>query len=299
MNYYLAIDIGGTFIKYGLLDNDGNVVEKGKIPTNQTDKEVIMNGLHEAYMMYKDRGIKGIAMSVPGLIDVEHGIMITSGACTALMGCHMSEELSALCDGIPVSVENDGKAAALAEAWKGAAKDVPNCCVLGFGTGIAGATIINKKALRGNHLIAGEMSAFPIPTSYKEVKPVQMAFKYSTITVCTRASEAIGEEVDGIKLMKLYKEGNEAIVDIMEDWFYNIAILCHQLALTVDPDVICIGGGISADPAFTAGIQKWVHEIYTNGGYWFLEPKVATCQFSNDSNMIGALYNFKQLYEGE
>lgn len=66
----------------------------------------------------------------------------------------MVEELSSICDNIKVSIENDGKAAALAEVWVGAAKDVQNCCVLVFGTGIAGSTILNRKVVRGNHLIA-------------------------------------------------------------------------------------------------------------------------------------------------
>ncbi|MCF0114786.1 MAG: ROK family protein [Erysipelotrichaceae bacterium] len=296
---YLGIDMGGTFIKYALLDDEGEFVEKGKIPTITDDKDACLKSMQELYLNYKDKGIKGIAMSVPGLVDVEQGIMHTSGAITCLSGIHMAEELSALCDGVKVSVENDGKAAALAEAWKGAAKDVPNCCVLGFGTGIAGATIINKKALRGNHLIAGEMSLFPLPSDYKTVKTTGMAFKYSTATAVGRAAKALGlehGELDGEKLMSMYREGNEIVVDICEDWFYNIAVLCYQLSLTVDPDVICIGGGISADPMFIEGIQKYVHQIFTSG-FCFLEPTVVECAFRNDSNIIGALYNFKQLYE--
>ncbi|MCF0105433.1 MAG: ROK family protein [Holdemanella sp.] len=296
---YLGIDMGGTFVKYALLSDDGEFLEKGKIPTIVDDKDACLKSLQELYLKYKSKGIKGIAMSVPGLIDVEKGIMQTSGAILCLTGVHMAEELSALCDGVNVSVENDGKAAALAEAWKGAAKDVPNCCVLGFGTGIAGATILNKKAVRGNHLIAGEASLFPIPTDYKTVTPTYMAMKYSTATVVSRAEKALGipkGEYDGIKLMDDYRAGNEIIVDICEDWFYNIAVMCYQLSLIADPDVICIGGGISADPMFIEGIQKYVHLIKEKG-IAFIEPKVVECAFRNDSNILGALFNYKQLYE--
>ncbi|MCF0110213.1 MAG: ROK family protein [Erysipelotrichaceae bacterium] len=295
---YLGIDMGGTFIKYALLDENGEFVEKGKIPTIIDDRTACLKSMQEVYLKYKDKGIDGIAMSVPGLVDVEKGIMITSGAIKCLHGIHMAEELSALCDGVKVSVENDGKAAALAEAWKGAAKDVPNCYVLGFGTGIAGAGIINKKALRGNHLIAGEMSRFTIPTDYKTVKPQNMAHYYSTASAVKRCAVAL--EIDpfdfsGEKMMNMYREGNEVVVDICEDWFYKIAVLCYQLSLTVDPDVICIGGGISADPDFVGGIQRYVHKIF-ECGHQFIEPKVVVCEFQNDSNIIGALYNFKQLY---
>ncbi len=294
---YLVIDMGGTFIKYAVMDDDANIQSKGKIPT-LVEKEDILKSMQDLYYEVKDQGIKGIAMSVPGLIDVKNGIMISSGAITSLEGCHMAEELSALCDNVPVSLENDGKAAGLAEAWMGAAKDVDNCCVLAFGTGIAGATILNKKALRGNHLIAGEASRFPMWGDRKTLKPYAF-YHYSTTGVVSMAEEALGKEkgsLDGEKLFALYREGNEKIVDIIEDWWYYIALQCYNLSLVVDPDVICIGGGVSAEPLFIEGIQKYIHLIYENSSQ-FIEPKVVRCAFSNDSNLIGALYNFKQLYE--
>ena len=296
---YLTIDMGGTFIKYALMDENANITQKGKIPTLK-EKDEILESMHQLYLDVKDEGIQGIAMSVPGLIDVEKGIMVTAGAIGALYGCHMAEELSALCDGVKVSVENDGKAAAYAEAWLGAAKDVPNCYVLGFGTGIAGAAIINKKALRGPRLIAGEASGFPVLGNRHDIKPVKFAH-YSTIATCKKAAEALGKEnMSGEELFELYKAGNEAVVDIVEDWWYMIALQCNYLQLVVDPDVICIGGGISAEPLFIEGIQKWVEAIRMTKSNPddpnFIAPKVVKCQFNNDSNLIGALYNFKQLY---
>ncbi|MCF0110214.1 MAG: ROK family protein [Erysipelotrichaceae bacterium] len=297
---YLGIDMGGTFIKYALIDNDGTITnEKGKIPTITDDKDACLKSMQELYFKYKDRGINGIAMSVPGLIDVYNGIMITSGAISCLKGCHMAEELSALCDGVKVSVENDGKAAALAEAWIGAAKDVQNCYVLGFGTGIAGAGIINKRAFRGPNLIAGEMSLFPLRRNAEEGGMDYLANQYSTNTAVRNCAQALGVETDkfdGEKMMKMYREGNETVVKCVEDWFYNIAVVCYQLSIVFDPEMICIGGGISADPLFVEGIQKHVHKL-AETSFVFLEPKVVPCEFRNDSNLIGALYNFKQLYE--
>ena len=299
---YLVFDMGGTFIKYGILDGDGNILEKSKIPT-VNDRQKLLTSMQEIYFKYKDRNLNGIAMSVPGLVDVEKGIMHTSGAITSLEGIHMAEELSALCDNIKVSVENDGKAAALAEAWIGAAKDVPNCCVLGFGTGIAGATIIDKKAIRGNHLIAGEASWYPI--SYdRKANNIRSFMDYSTYGVVKQVEVALGKEkgtMSGEEVFQLYEEGNEAVTEIMKDWFYVIAVQCYNLSLIVDPDVICIGGGVSANPLFIQGIKDAVHEIFLAGRHGkqfsFIEPKVVKCQFDNGSNLIGALYNFKQLYE--
>lgn len=294
---YLVIDLGGTFVKYAIMDDDANIIKKGKVPTLK-EKEDIIESFHKLYEEHKHLGLKGIAMSVPGLIDVENGIMITSGAIRTLDGCHLAEELSAMCDGIKVSLENDGKAAGLAEAWKGAAKDVDNCCVLAFGTGIAGATILNKKAIRGNHLIAGEASRFPLATNHHTIKPVSFA-AYSTIGMVKKLEAMLGYEpgtFSGEEIFKLYREGHELVVEEVEEWFYQIAVQCYNLSLVVDPDVICIGGGVSADPLFIEGIQKYVRLI-NEKSHQFVEPKVVRCKFSNDSNLIGALFNFKQLYE--
>ena len=87
----------------------------------------------------------------------------------------------------------------------------------------------------------------------------------------------------------------------MKEWFYAIAVQCFNLSLIVDPDVICIGGGVSANPLFIQGIKEAVHKIFVSGRkgkqFSFIEPKVVKCQFDNDSNLIGALYNYKQLFE--
>ncbi|MGX8680518.1 MAG: ROK family protein, partial [bacterium] len=104
---YLVFDVGGTFIKYGLLNNEGVVLEKDKIPTETENKEKFILSLVDVYDAYKDRGLEGIALSVPGLVDVEHGIQIQGGAVKCLWGLAISDELSKRCDHLPVAVEND------------------------------------------------------------------------------------------------------------------------------------------------------------------------------------------------
>lgn len=299
---YLAFDIGGTFIKYGILDDNGNIIEKSKIPTIN-DREILLDSLKKIYLKSKKHKLKGIAMSVPGLVDVKKGIMHTSGAITSLTGIHMVEELSSICDNIKVSIENDGKAAALAEVWVGAAKDVQNCCVLVFGTGIAGSTILNRKVVRGNHLIAGEASWYPIAYNSKE-NDVKCFMEYSTYGIVRRVEVELNKDKDcmsGEDVFRLYEEGNEIVTEIMKDWFYTIAVQCYNLSTIIDPDIICIGGGVSANPSFINGIKNAVHEIYTLNKYGesfgFIEPKVVNCKYNNDSNLIGAVFNFKQIYE--
>ena len=100
--------------------------------------------------------------------------MLSAGALTYLEGLELAIELSKICDNIRVSVENDGKAAALCEALYGSAKDYSNSVSIIFGTGIGGGVILNKEILRGDFLIAGEFSL--LFTDFNEDNDEQTCF---------------------------------------------------------------------------------------------------------------------------
>ncbi|MBO6047687.1 MAG: ROK family protein [Erysipelotrichaceae bacterium] len=293
---YLVFDVGGTFIKYGLLNDHGEVLEKDKIPTTIDDAEGFLQSMVDVYQAYKNKGIKGIAFSIPGLVDVEAGKQITGGAVKCLHGMEIGKEMSKRCDGINVAVENDGKCAALAEAWIGAAKDYQNSSILAFGTGIAGGNVINKHVIHGGNLMAGEASFQITHPDFANMKISQFGFYYSTIGILAKAKKLIGEDINGEQLFNYYLNGREEIVALMNDWFFNIACQCYNLQCIVDPDVICIGGGVSAQPSFVEGIRKYIDIIYNNT-FQMHKPQIVVCKFKNDSNLIGALYNYKQMYE--
>ena len=158
---YLVFDVGGTFIKYALMDKDGEIGETDKFPTqldNTCGLELLVNSIFEIYTKYKAKNIEGIAMSLPGLIDVQNGFVHNGGALKFLVGVPLGRLVSEKCDNIPVALENDGKCAALCESWKGNASDVRDAYVLVLGTGVGGGMIINHHVHHGNSLIAGEVS---------------------------------------------------------------------------------------------------------------------------------------------
>lgn len=295
-NMYLVFDIGGTFTKYALMDDQGHIQSKNKIPTIRNDINTFLDHLETIYKNHSD--VTGIAISCPGLVDVNKGIIYGGGAVTCLDQVNLMTTLSKRCDNKPVAVENDGKCAGLAEAWIGAAKDVDNCCVLAFGTGVAGAIIKDKKIHRGNHLVAGEASYFISAASREDITLDYFGHKYSTIGIIKKAELALGKEqgtLSGEELFELAHHNNPVVNDILEDFYFNIAIQCYNLQYVFDPDLICIGGGISEQPAVIEGINRYVTKIYENTKQ-FLKPEVCVCQFNNDSNLIGALYNYKQLH---
>lgn len=319
---FLVFDVGGTFVKYAWMTGDGEILEKNKFETDRSASatyEEFIEAIGKVYDQYKCKGeIEGIAMDLPGRIDVDNGIVYGGGALTYLDKIPVGELISKRCDGIRVSLENDGKCAALAEVWLGNAKDCQNAVVMVFGTGIGGGIIIDRHVYRGNRMIAGELSYFMDNMTREQAEnihplrelgglgevyengPYFLAATASTASRCYAASKLLGipmEEVSGELIYKLAKEGNEDMQELLKDLYFTIAKSCCSLYTTLDPDVILIGGGISAEPAFVEGIKKYVEMIKVSDPI-LEEIKIDICKYRNDSNLYGALYNFMQKYMG-
>ncbi len=318
---YLVFDVCATFVKYAWMTEDGFIEEKGKLPTpNKLGDGVddFLESIGSIYDKYKLVGsVEGIAMGLPGQVDVEKGIVYGGGGLRYMDDVPLGRLLSSRCDGVKVSLENDAKCTALAEVWLGNAKNVQDACVLVFGTGIGGGIIKNRKVHRGTHLLAGEISyslegmtrddlnaVTPIEKiiSLEEANdriPFVQAAKCSTFGLSWRVARAKGipvDEVDGEKIYQWVEAGDPVATKVLEDVYFDIAKMCINLYVTFDPEVILIGGGISAQPAFVAGIQKYIDRLKPLTKV-YASIKIDVCKFLNDSNLIGALYNFKQLYE--
>ena len=91
------------------------------------------------------------------------------------------------------------------------------------------------------------------------------------------------------------KAGDEDAIEAWEGVYVNIAKLCLNLYVTVGTDIILIGGGISEEPEYIKGIQKYIDQLkFVTGVY--ANIKIDTCKFHNRSNLLGALCNFEQKY---
>lgn len=119
---YLVFDIGGTFTKYALMDENAHMQKKGKVPTRQDDQEQFVGMLVDLFE--KESPVDGIAISTAGFVEPESGIMHNAGSILCVHELPIVKELKGRCH-VPVSVENDAKAAALAELWKGSLADWP------------------------------------------------------------------------------------------------------------------------------------------------------------------------------
>ena len=136
MKRYLALDMGGTFIKYALMEPQGEMVASGKVPSPLDSMEHLLEVLRGIGQQFQG-AYAGVAVSMPGRIDTKRGIAHTGGMFTYIRDTPVGQ-LFAACLGQPVCAANDAKCAASAELWSGALQGVSNGAVVVLGTGTGG-----------------------------------------------------------------------------------------------------------------------------------------------------------------
>ena len=290
---YLIFDIGGTAVKYCYSNNKNEIIGKQEFETaSLTNLELFIDRLSNVYFQ-SDYNIEGIAISCTGVIDAKTGIIKTITAYPYLQGICLTEILSRVCNGVKVTIENDAKCAGLAEVWSGNAKDCKDALVVVLGTGIGGAVIKDRKIHHGASLSAGEISTIIVDYDKSNGRFLTWSDIASTSALCRRVAATLGiEKIDGRKIFELVKQNNEKVIQVLDAFCFDIAVQLFNLQHIYDPEIICIGGGISRQNILIKKIQKAIMKIY-NESDQLLIPNVVSCKYYNEANMIGALYHYK------
>ena len=290
MRKILAIDIGGTFIKCGVMTGSRvfKLAAQDKVPTPKENHEELLKTLADIFSKHSDA--EGIALAMPGLIDTKNGVCISSGALNFSNGHSITEELQNMC-GVRVTVENDANCAALAEAKAGSLADVRNGFVMVFGTSIGGAFICNKKLYRGSHFSAGEIAyTFQNPADKETYHKVMSAVVFKE--KCAAILNLPPEDVSGEMVFNLIAENNSAMRDALYQYAHGVAVKIFNIQLLFDPERIAIGGGISQQQSFIDAIQDNLDELYKDALDCLPRPEIVVCKFHNDANLFGALYHY-------
>ena len=287
-----VIDVGGTFIKYALMNEHSTILERGKIPTPKSDRDEFINAVVNIHRRFDQA--EGIALSMPGIIDAVNGICITSGALEYNNGAHIVDQIQSNTN-VKVTVENDAKCAALAEASVGALADVSDGFVLIFGTAIGGAFIKDHKIHRGAHFSAGEISYTVPHIDGSLVDENFLGFQCGVPQLCKDFAQQKNlpvEEVNGEIIFAALDQNDPVAVDCLERFTRRIALQIFNLQMLFDPQRFAIGGGISAQPSFLQYINRNLDRLRAECKYNLPAPNVVACKFQNDANLIGALQHF-------
>ena len=288
----LVFDIGGTYIKYALMDQSYAFLHRGRIRTPQDSREQLIEALAEVYRETDQPD--GIAISMPGIIDSENGYCRMGGALHYNDDFYLRHALYEVCP-VPIVMENDAKCAAMAEAARGSLKDVNDGFVLIFGTMIGGGYIQNRRLVRGKHFSAGEISYIRTEGRKKQTDDSLFGLACGTPALCRSYAERKGlppESVTGITVFDAVNSGEPEAADALNEFTSDIAVQIFNLQTILDPERFAIGGGISAQPVFTEYIRKNLKQLYAECPYTIPQAEVVTCRFQNDANLAGALSCF-------
>ena len=298
---YLAIDVGGTNIKYGLIDRGGKLVEKHTVPTPQDSFDKFVGALNQLIAQYGER-LKGVALSVPGTVVHPQELILGGGNVPFLDHKELPKYLKVPA-GVPLAVENDGKSAALAEMWLGNLNGVVNGAAIVLGTAIGGGLIINQHLYAGSHFQAGEFSFMSNSHDFSEKNIIGFNLG-SAVGMIEHVSEALNlpTKKDGRAVFAEINQGNPIALKIFHEFCREIALLIINVQSVVDMERFVIGGGISAQPIVISSIDAAYEEARQQIPLLdktFHRPEIVAGKFQNDANMYGALYNLLLEVNGE
>ena len=293
MKTYLGIDVGGTAIKYALMNEESTILSKGEIKTPTSNLDDFIEAIVDLYKKHED--VLGIAMSAPGRIDANRGYMFTGGALSHfIMECPLADLIQEKV-GVPVTIDNDAKCAASAELWKGSLQNVSCGMVLTIGTGIGGGVVVDGKVHRGFNFASGEVSG--LPTTIQPIKdPFNVWARINSTGNLTgsyaRAKGLDTKDVNGKIFFEAIHNQDIDAQRILEDFSESFAYGLFTIQTILDTETIAIGGGVSAQDILIETIKAKLENLFTNLT-WAPQKmmKIVPCAFGNDSNLIGALYH--------
>lgn len=285
MKKYACLDIGGTAIKYGLIDDSGCIIEKYSTAT-EADK-ILDTAIDIVEQLKSGQEISGICISTAGMVDPQKGEIVYSGPTIPnYKGTRLKETMEKHF-GVPCEVENDVNCANLAEFISGASIGTDTSVMLTVGTGIGGSMIIGGKLYHGC-----TNSALEVGYMHMEGRDFQTLGAASILTskVAERKQES-REAWPGIRIFEEAKKGDvvccQAIDEMVDVLGKGIANICY----VVNPQVVVLGGGIMAQEDFLRdkmekAVKKYLLPILAE------HTRILYAKHGNDAGMLGAFYHF-------
>ncbi|KUO70612.1 MAG: hypothetical protein APF77_17585 [Clostridia bacterium BRH_c25] len=299
--YWIGVDLGGTNIRTGLMNDAGVILREQKEPTEAYKGsdyviEKLKNMIENTGMGYE---IQAIGIGMPGPLNPYKGIIMNPinlpGWNNIFLGDILKEHFN-----VPCYIDNDCNVAALAEASEGAGKDYPIVFYITVSTGIGGGLCINKRIISGATGNAGEIANIVVSRDsikHSFLNPGSLEGMASGISILRMASEH-GLKVDKAhEVFFLAEAGNATAIKIVDIVVDSLARGMATISHVVDPHIFVLGGGVSlAVPGFAemikARFEQYIYEVMRS------QIAVKPAQLS-DPGIVGAVYMAKMRIERE
>jgi glucokinase len=314
MKYYVGIDLGGTNIKAGVVDEHGQIQTQDSIKTRaERDQVAIIQDMGQLAAKVtreadlKEEDIQAIGIGSPGTPNNEAGTLIYANN-LPFHHAPMRSEIRAIMDR-PVYIENDANVAALAEYVAGAARKTEHSVTITLGTGVGGGVIINRRIYSGfnqagceiGHMVikaGGELctcgrrgcfEAYASATGL--IRETQKAAQNNPGSILNELIQENGGQADGRTAFIGMRLGDPASKDVVEDYIEMLAEGVTNIVNVYMPEVIAIGGGIcnEGDALLLPVREKAIARAY---GAYFGEgvkiTRIVLAQMGNRAGIIGA-----------
>lgn len=292
---YVLIDIGGTAIKHGIANAEGDLLERGEMPTEAKISggpgivTKARNIVKTALEHHGDR-IKGVSVSTAGMVDPESGEIVYAlpDAIPDYTGVNFKNIFAEEFD-LPCEVENDVNCAALGEMWKGAGKGCHSVFCMTIGTSIGGAMICNGRLISGASNSAGEIAYMRIPGGMlHELASTTFLVK----TYAELRNESI-DQVNGIRIFNEAEAGDPVAVQAVDILVEHLSDGITNVISVQNPQAVILGGGIMAREAYLRpllekALQSKLKDIV------YKATRLEFASLRNDAGMLGGFYNFRQ-----
>ncbi|MBQ2834662.1 MAG: ROK family protein [Clostridia bacterium] len=291
----LSIDIGGTAVKMGLVDESGviHARHEASVCSDGYRTPILTTVIREAktFLAREKAAISGIGVSATGQVDDTAGVVIgTNGKIPHYEGSQIKADMEAEF-GVPVHALNDANAAALGECFAGRARGFDHVLMITLGTGVGGGIVLNGKIFGGTRGIAGELGHF---TLYQDGVPCPCGKRgcfesYAATTALVRlAREATGEEeLNGRIIFSRAAQGDETMLGVLDRWIGDIAAGVSGLIHIFNPQMVLIGGGVSAQTELL--IRPLRERILSSVMPRFAEcVRIEAATLGNDAGLLGA-----------
>ena len=305
MRYCFGVDVGGTTVKLGFFDEEGNLLEKWEIPTRTEDhgKNILPDVAANILDKMKEREVSreeiaGVGIGAPGPIDAKGTVYVAVNLGWGTFS--LKNELQSLLN-LPVEAGNDANVAALGEMWKGGGQGYSNVVAVTLGTGVGGGIIVDGKILSGATGAGGEIGHIHVMDDETEAcncGNCGCLEQYTSATGIVRLAKRRLAEDDKPSVLResgnisaktvfdAVKDGDELAIEVAERFGKILGKTLAGIAAVVNPEIFVIGGGVSkAGPVLLDYIQK-NYTLYAFSGSRGALFALAT--LGNDAGIYGA-----------
>jgi glucokinase len=303
--FTIGVDLGGTNIAVGLVNEKHEIVARLSTPTNaeRPYDEIVKDIALTVIKLIEDNNvpmddIKYIGLGAPGILDNVNGT-ITDNSNIHWENYPIKERLQKYIDK-PIFLGNDANVATWAEYLNGCGKNTENFIMLTLGTGVGGGIIINGKLITGSHSIGAEIGHFIFKSGGNKcgcgnqgcieaycsaTALIKMALK--DLDEHTDSMIAKTEKVSAKTVIESAKAGDQYGVQLFEEYTDNLAQVLASIINFLDPDVIALGGGVAnAGDFLLEPVRKKMlnYTVFPS----LVQTKILKAEMGNDAGIIGA-----------